>query len=174
MKTLTTILTSLILLAGTQLFANEVYRVIDAEGGVTFTDSPAAKTKAETIKLPKTNIATPPPPRTIHDEDLTTQQALPYTSARIIQPLNNATIPPGQTTVVITLALQPPLQEGHLAQLYIDGLAQGPATETTSFLVSNLHRGQHSAHIKVLGHDKTHKIETQRVIFHVKRHSVNR
>jgi len=173
MKILTTALISLILLTSTSLFANEVYRVVDAEGGVTFTDSPAANTKAETVDLPKINIATPPPPRTIGSEGEVTGEEAPYTSARITQPLNNATIPPGQTTIIVTLALKPALQEGHLAQLYIDGRAQGSATASTTFSVSNLNRGKHNVYIEVLGGSKKRKAKTKAVTFHVKQHSAN-
>ncbi len=173
MKKLTATLSSLILLASTSLFANEVYRVVDAEGGVTFTDSPAANTKAETVDLPTINIATPPPPRIIDAKDAVIGEEAPYTSARITQPLNNATIPPGQTTVVITLALKPALQEGHLAQLYIDGRAQGSATASTTFSVSRLNRGKHKAYIEILGGDKKRKTQTKAITFHVKQHSAN-
>ena len=173
MKRLTTTLSSLALLASTSLFASEVYRVVDAEGGVTFTDSPAVNTKAETVDLPKINIATPPPPRTVDNEGEVTGEEVPYISARITQPLNNATIPPGQTTVAVTLALKPALQEGHLVQLYIDGRAQGSATASTTFSVSNLNRGEHKAYIEILGSDKKRKTQTKAVTFHVKKHSAN-
>ncbi len=173
MNKLTTTLTSLVLLASTSLFASEVYRVVDAEGGVTFTDSPAANTKSETVNLPKINIATPPPPRTIGGEGEVSGEEVPYTSAQITQPLNNATIPPGQKTVAVTLALKPALQEGHLAKLYIDGRAQGSATASTTFSISNLNRGKHSVYIEVLGGDKKRKTQTKAVTFHVKQHSAN-
>lgn len=173
MKRLATTLTNLTLLASTSLFASEVYRVVDAEGGVTFTDSPAVNTQAETVDLPKINIATPPPPRTIDDEDEVTGEEVPYTSAHITQPLNNSTIPPGQTTVVVTLALEPALQEGHLAKLYINGRAQGSASASTTFSVSNLNRGKHTVYIEVLGSDKKRKTQTKAATFHVKRYSAN-
>ena len=173
MKTLTTTLTSLILLTSTSLFASEVYRIVDAEGQVTFTDSPASNTKAETVNLPRTNIATAPQPRTMEGEGEATGEEVPYTSARISQPLNNATIPPGQTTVAVTLSLKPALQEGHLAQLYIDGRAQGPATASTTFSVSNLNRGEHKVYVEILGGDKKRKAKAKAVTFHVKQHSTN-
>ncbi len=173
MKILTTTLTSLILLASPSPFASEVYRIVDAEGQVTFTDSPAANTKAETVDLPKINIAIAPQPRTIEGESESTGEETPYTSARITQPLNNATIPPGQTAVAVTLALEPALQEGHLVQLYIDGRAQGSATASTTFSVSNLNRGEHKVYIEVLGGDKKRKAKAKTITFHVKQHSAN-
>jgi len=171
MKKLATTLSSLILLSSPSLFAGEVYRVVDEDGQITFTDSPTVNTKAETIDLPAINITTAPPARSNEGDGETTGDEVPYTSARIAQPLNKATIPPGQKTVVVELALKPALQEGHLAQLYIDGRPQGSATASTTFSVSNLNRGEHKVYIEVLGADKKRKAKTQGVTFHVKQHS---
>ena len=169
MKKLATTLTGLMLLASPSLFAGEVYRVVDEDGQVTFTDSPAVNTQAEAINLPAINIAIAPPVRTNEGDD-----EAPYTSARITQPLNNATIPPGQTTLAVELALEPTLQKGHLVQLYVDGRPQGAASTSTTFSVSNLNRGAHNVHIEVLSADKKRHTKTERVTFHVKRHSANR
>ena len=168
MKKLAATLSSLFLLANPTLFAGEVYRVVGEDGQITFTDSPSASTKAETINLPAINIAIAPPVRTNEGDD-----EAPYTSARITQPLNNATIPPGQTNLVVELALKPTLQEGHLAQLYIDGRTQGAASASTTFSISGLNRGEHKVHIDILGADKKRKTKTAAVTFHVKQRSAN-
>ena len=173
MKKLATTLTGLMLLASPSLFAGEVYRVVDEDGQVTFTDSPAVNTQAEAINLPAINIAIAPPARTNEGDDEATGDEVPYTSARITQPLNNATIPPGQTTLVVELTLKPALQEGHLAQLYIDGRTQGAASASTTFSISGLNRGEHKVHIEILGADKKRKTKTAAVTFHVKQRSAN-
>jgi len=173
MKKLAATLSSLFLLANPTLFAGEVYRVVGEDGQITFTDSPAASTKAETINLPAINITTAPPARTNEGDNEATGDEAPYTSARITQPLNNATIPPGQTTLIVELALKPALQEGHLAQLYIDGRTQGAASASTTFSISGLNRGEHKVHIEILGADKKRKTKTATVTFHVKQHSAN-
>lgn len=167
MKKLATTLSSLVLLASPNLFASEVYRVVDEDGQITFTDSPAVNTKAETVDLPTINIASPPAP-IVEDKSEASEGEVPYTSAGITQPLNRATIPPGQSNVVVELALKPALQEGHLAQLYIDGRAQGAASASTTFSVTRLNRGEHSVYIEVLGADKKRKTQTQSVTFYVK------
>ncbi|PCJ38390.1 MAG: hypothetical protein COA75_01110 [Cellvibrionales bacterium] len=173
MKKFAVTISSLFLLANPTLFAGEVFRVVDEDGQITFTDSPAANTKSETINLPAINIAIAPSPRAIEGNDEATEDEVPYTSARITQPLNNATIPPGQTNLVVELGLKPALQEGHLAQLYIDGRTQGAASASTTFSISGLNRGEHKVRIEILGADKKRKAKTTAVTFHVKQHSAN-
>ena len=173
MKKFATTFASLILLASPSLFAGEVYRVVDADGQVTFTDSPAANSKAESIDLPKTNIATAPPAHTTEADSEATGDEVPYTSARIAKPLNKATIPPGQKTLIVELVLKPALQEGHRVQLYVDGRPQGAASASTTFSLSGLNRGEHKAHLEVLGADKKRRTKTGSVTFYVKQHSAN-
>ncbi|OUS03934.1 hypothetical protein A9Q90_07925 [Gammaproteobacteria bacterium 54_18_T64] len=175
MSKLTATLLSLTLLSAPLLYASEVYKVIDENGQVTFTDAPPRNVKAETINLPKTNIvAAPSPPPKKTSEGVTLEDEVPYTIARIAKPLNEATIPPGQTTVAVELSLQPALQEGHLVQLYIDGQAQGSPTVSSTFSVTGLFRGAHKVHAEILGADKKRKVKTPTVTFFVKQHSSNK
>jgi len=168
------ILISLAMLTTPALFAGEVYRVVSEDGEVTFTDSPPTNAEAEAVNMPKTNIAIAPAPpaKTKTDGDVT-EDEVAYTSARIVQPSYNATIPPGQLDVVVQLALKPLLQSNHLVQLYIDGQKQGPAIAASTFTVSSLDRGKHSVHVEIIGADKKRKAKTQTVTFHVKQHSSN-
>ncbi|OUS14948.1 hypothetical protein A9Q88_12780 [Gammaproteobacteria bacterium 50_400_T64] len=175
MKKLTKILAGLSLLSASSLYASGVYRVIDENGEITFTDSPPTNIKAEAVNLPTTNIATPSIPAKKEGEDggeSTDETA--YTSARIIQPANKATIPPGQSDVVVQLSLKPSLQTEHLVQIYIDGKKQGSAIASTTFTLTNLNRGQHKVFAKVIGTDKKSKAKTQTVTFYVKQHSSNK
>ncbi|OUS11082.1 hypothetical protein A9Q89_10140 [Gammaproteobacteria bacterium 53_120_T64] len=175
MKKLSATLVSLALLSSPGLCAGEVYRVIDKNGQVTFTDAPRNNAKAEAIHLPATNIAVAPPlPSKTTPEGDAIEEEVPYTSARIAKPLNKATIPPGQTSVAIELNLQPALQEGHRVQLYIDGRPQGSPAASGTFSVAGLFRGKHTANAVILGADKKRKIKTQTVSFFVKQHSSNR
>ncbi|MEZ0121710.1 MAG: DUF4124 domain-containing protein [Candidatus Reddybacter sp.] len=155
-------------LATSSLFASEVYRVVGEDGQVTFTDSPSANAKAETVDMPKTNIAVAPPiPTKTAGESKAMEGEANYTKARISKPSNNTTIPPGQREVQVKLDLVPPLQTGHLVQLYINGRKQGPPSASSTFTVSNLNRGKHSVHADILGADKKRNTKTQTVTFHI-------
>ncbi len=172
MKKTSAILISLAMLTDPTLFAGEVYRVVSEDGEVTFTDSPSTNAKVEAVNMSKINIAIAPPAKTKADDDVTEDEAA-YTSVRIVQPSNNATIPPGQLEVVVQLALKPLLQSNHLVQLYIDGQKQGSAIAASTFTVSSLDRGKHRVHAEIIGTDKKHKAKTQTVTLHVKQHSSN-
>ena len=174
MKKASAVLISLTLLTTPSLFAGEVYRVVSEDGEITYTDSPPANVEAETVDMPKTNIAIAPPPAAAKDSKGEVGEGeVAYTKARITQPSNNATIPPGQSEVVVQIALEPLLQTGHLVQVYIDGRKQGSPSAATTFTITSLDRGKHSVRADVLGADKQHKTKTQAVTFHVKQHSSN-
>lgn len=172
MKRLTTTLISLTLLFSSVLYAGEVYRVIDEDGQITFTDSPAASSGAETVNLPITNISVAPSlPSTDEAEGDIPEDEARYTSARITQPRNNATIPPGQSQISVQLALKPALQTGHRVQLYVDGRPQGAPVAASAFSISKLSRGAHKIGAEIIGADKKRRAKTQTVTVHVKQHS---
>jgi len=174
MKKVSATLISLALLTAPSLFAGEVYRVVGEDGEVTYTDSPSANAKAETVDMPETNIAIAPPPAITKDSKGEAGEGdVAYTKARITQPNNNATIPPGQSEVVVQIALEPLLQTGHLVQIYIDGRKQGSPSAATTFTITSLDRGKHSVRAEVIGADKQRKTKTQTITFHVKQHSSN-
>lgn len=174
MKTISATLFSLALLTTPSLFAGEVYRIVNEDGEVTYTDSPPTNVQAEAVEMPKTNIAIAPPPAATKDNQSEADEGeVVYTKARITQPNNNATIPPGQSEVVVQIALEPLLQTGHLVQIYIDGSKQGSPSASTTFTITSLDRGKHSVRAEVIGADKQRKTKTQTTTFHIKQHSSN-
>jgi len=172
MKKFSATLISLGLLTPTILFAGEVYRVLSADGEVTFTDSPPANTTSETIDMPKINIAVAPPPANSKDSKDGERESA-YTKSRIIQPSNNASIPPGQLEIVVQIALEPSLHTDHLVQIYVDGRKQGSPSASSTFTLTSLNRGEHSIHAEVIGPGKQRKAKTQTIKVHVKQHSSN-
>lgn len=173
MKKISATLIGLTLLTAPVLFAGEVYRIISKDGEVTFTDSPPANAKSESVDMPKINIAAPPPATTKNSKDEAGADESAYTKASITQPSNNATIPPGQREVVVQIALEPPLQTGHLVQIYVDGRKQGSPSASSTFTLSSLDRGEHSVSAEIVGVDKQRKAKTQTITLHVKQHSSN-
>ena len=174
MKKISVALISLALLFTPALFAGEVYRVISKDGEVTFTDSPPSNAKSESVDLPKINITALPPPTTAKESnDEASEDEVAYTKARIIQPSNNATIPPGQLEIVVQIALEPSLQTGHLVQIYVDGRKQGLPSASSTFTLTSLNRGEHSIHAEIIGTGKQRKAKTQTITVHVKQHSSN-
>lgn len=147
----------------------EVYRVIDADGNVIYTDTPEAGKPKEEVELPPINLqpavtpsarAKEPPKEAIHYE------------ARIVEPSNDSTIPPGQLDVAVRVELKPVLQPGHRLELTLDGEPQGKASVSTTFRLSELNRGSHQIVARVKDADDLTISSSPAVVIHVKRHSV--
>ncbi len=154
-------------------FANaEVYRVIDEEGGITYTDNPPANDPTtEAISLPSIN--TQPAIEVLHDEKQVEEAAAnSYQEILIVTPAHNATIPPGQRLVPVEISLKPTLKMGHLVQLIFDGQPYGPATSTTSFSIKALIRGEHSVQARIVDGEGTIIGASNTSTIHVKRHSI--
>ncbi|MEH6617220.1 MAG: DUF4124 domain-containing protein [Porticoccus sp.] len=127
----------------------EVYRIVDEEGKVTFTDKPPhnAPTK-EKISLPITNIQ--PALETAPTVEAIEEEIDGYQKITILTPTQDTTIPPGQETVTVQVGLKPDLQANHLIQLLLNGQPHGLPTATTSFNIGSLVRGENSIQVQVV------------------------
>lgn len=154
-------------------FANaEVYRVIDEEGDVTYTDNPPANNPTtEAISLPSIN--TQPAIEVLHNEKQAEETAAnSYQEILIVTPAHDATIPPGQQLVPVEISLKPTLKMGHLVQLIFDGQPYGPATSTTSFSIRALIRGEHRIQARIVDGEGAIIGASNTSTIHVKRHSI--
>ena len=160
-----------------QSLAGSIYRVVDEQGRVSFTDKPPTDKPSTIINLRTVNthqgVELPPPAAATtkgkdeHGHNDT--KPVKYTSASISAPAPDTTVPPGQTSIMIKIALKPALQEGHLVQLYHNNSALGGPVATQSISLGNLQRGQHEVRANILGADGKVTARTKTVIFHVKR-----
>jgi len=151
--------------------ATEVYRVVDSEGRVTYTDSPAPDTPSEPVELPPLNTREPVE-LPVEAEPLESEEsaAVPYTRSRIVQPKQDQTIPPGQLDLVVQLELEPRLQTGHLVKLFHNGKPVGDPLSGTSFVLTDLIRGQHQVWAEVVDAQGKRRAKSDPVTFHVKRY----
>lgn len=149
----------------------EVYKVMDADGNVTFTDNPPANDPTtEAVDLPEINTqpALPVPARGKAKEE--EQQG--YQEITIVSPAHDSTIPPGHQEVGVSVSLTPELQPGHQIQLIFNGQPYGSPTPTTSFSILSLIRGEHSIQVQVLDSELNVVGTSSTNTIHVKRHSI--
>ncbi|MGE3295726.1 MAG: DUF4124 domain-containing protein [Porticoccaceae bacterium] len=152
-----------------------VYRVIDAQGKVSYTDTPPKDGAAEAVILKGVNTQ---PAMDVRKTDVrkadapAAESAVTYTRIEITSPVNDSTIPPGQLNVMVQLQLEPVLQPGHRIQFYLDNEPQGPAAATTAITLSDLYRGSRSIHATVVDANGVRMAQSNSVVIHVKRRSV--
>ena len=152
----------------------EVYRWKDAEGNVSFSDTPHAG--AEIIKLGPTTII----PRQSEPKD----QAEPETPASVTEESayeSIAVIAPGQEEtlrdqqeVAVEVLVVPELQVGfgHQVQLYVDGEPFGEPSTFTSFTVPSTRRGSHQLAAAVLDQGRAELIRSSTTVFYLQKISV--
>lgn len=165
----------------TGVSAGAVYKTVDEQGNVTFTDNPPADSDSRPIKIRpiNTQVSTVPPSPagtgTVSKGEIAEEKPdeeakeVPYSVSFITQPSDQSTVPPGQTEVAVQISLKPPLQAGHVVKFFHNGQASAPVTHT-QFTLTNLIRGEHKVRAQVFGADGSRKAETQTITFYVKRY----
>lgn len=159
----------------------EIYRVVDKDGNVTFTDQKPSDA-AQPMDLPPLSVvesaidATEPPARTSGEEQEEVRAPTPrelrrqYQDFRITQPAQEETFWGTANTVVVAWsASEPPLPDMS-ARLYLDGTPRDvPAFGNLSL---TLDRGEHTVYAELLDGRNRRIVVTETVTFFVHQASV--
>ena len=127
-----------------------IYKTVDKDGNITFTDQPQGK-QAEAIEVstPNTIEATQ---STMEQEETTDNRTEAPSSymIRILSPDNDSQIPTGQETVSISASLQPALHNSHKLQFLLNGKPFGKPGKATQTTLKNLVRGSQTLSAQAL------------------------
>jgi len=130
----------------------EVYRQVDAEGNVTFSDQPFSGADAIQVK-PVTTI-TMPKMQDMEQREPPPQQQPPsllYERVRIVYPRNNEAFHSGNGDVQFNVVSSPQLRDGHKYEVTLNGQPVGQSTSGT-ILVQQVDRGTHQAGVSIVNH----------------------
>lgn len=152
----------------------EIYKRINPDGSVEFTDTPQSKDAkpVELVPLPTfTQPAANTTPSLSRQPRLSTKQAIRYTSVTITSPTDDAAIRNNAGNIGVTVTVKPSLQHNHRLVLLMDG---NPKTESQSnrFQLTNLDRGTHTLQVRILDQKDTPLLESKLVVFHLLRASI--
>ncbi|WP_092016231.1 DUF4124 domain-containing protein [Marinobacter daqiaonensis] len=150
----------------------EVYRQVDKDGNVTFTDEPTEG--AERIQVKPVTTITMPKPETVlrqveEDEEIGDQSA--YESATFVSPVDEEAFYSGSGNIELRVTSEPALREGHRFEITLDGQPVGQ-TRSGSVSVQNVFRGTHSAGVHVINEAGERIYTGQQIEFTVHRPSV--
>ncbi len=147
----------------------EVYRSVDENGNVVFTDKPSPD--AELIEVDELQTIKPPP---VGKFKYTPPPAKPkpkYTEVSITSPQHDAAIRDNAGNVTVNISTKPGLQANHHLVLYLDGkeIMLGMATAKA---FSGLDRGSHQLRAVVKDADGHIQLSSSSVTFYLLRQSV--
>ena len=159
--------------------AGQVYRWVDADGSVHYSDRPQEGAEkvtlpsAQTFKAPIVNRRRPKTVASSSDNnDPTPEASLQYRKVEIVRPAQEEVLWNTGGQIEVAVSVEPKLQSGHKLQLYldnqrIDGLEPGG----TQFTLQDVFRGQHSLRAEVRGSSGVKLIESLPVKFTVQQTS---
>ena len=152
-----------------------IYKIVDAQGNVTFTDKPpsANNRDASTVKLNEINISAPTSERdraeqTSPQDDNETKTK--YTVS-ISSPPDSTTIPMGPGNFSITANVSPALENGAQLQLSMNGTLYGDPQTSSVWVLSNVLRGAHDFSVSVVSQDGLQLVKSSPVRIYVLRPS---
>jgi hypothetical protein len=153
----------------------EIYRWIDNEGNVIYSDQP--NPKAEQIELSPTTTYSPTvtvqPEINIVEEKSEDDLPVPPYELRIVSPGQNESIWVNSGNLSVTLIVEPVLdvERQDKIRLLLDGLEVGVQASTT-FQLKELSRGQHQLSAEVVDNSGKTLIQASSVTFQLHRASV--
>jgi hypothetical protein len=130
--------------------ATEVYRSIDKDGQVIYSDRPG--NGAEPVKVKPVNtlpeLQKPPSPEATQESAGPGEASIVYTKVAITSPQQGAIITNAGGSFLVSLVLEPQLRAGDTALLLLDGQPAG-APGDGGITVVGVSRGEHALQLQV-------------------------
>lgn len=157
------LLCGLLLLPG--LACAEVYRHVDENGVVHYSDKPAPG--ARPADLPPLQVM--PPLDVAPEEPPPTRRAAPKPGVRILTPQPDETFREADGRLFVAVSLDAPLPEGHGLRYLLDGQAQhAKPLQQQEFVFENVERGEHRVSVAVVDGSGREVARTPAVVVHMK------
>lgn len=144
------------ILAFSSLANAQIYKSVDANGVVTFSDKPPAKERgaAEEMNLPtQVNTAQALPVVPAEPESSGDMEEMAERKLSITRPSDNATIPMGAGIFDVLVKASAKLGDGETVALYLDGEKVDDAQTTLQWTLSYVIRGAHKLEAKWFAKD---------------------
>lgn len=157
-----------------------VYRWVDANGQIHFSDKPHRG--AEQIQLKQTSVYTPPDsvtneekpngadePPAAEPEQTGENTGTAYESIAIVSPEKNQVVRSSDGTVNISIDLRPGLQEGHKIRVFLNGTQAAEDLAATQITLQDMDRGTHSLEVGAVTDQGEVLIRSGSINFHMLR-----
>lgn len=153
----------------------QVYKWVDEQGEVHYGDLPPGGAASEPVKLPGlSTYSSPPVPATPAPQPAPPAAFAGYTRVEIVQPEPGSAVRANDQRVVVAVALEPHLQEGHAIEILVDGNAVGEPFSGTTVELTGVYRGQHSLRARVVDETGKRVAESAPISFTLRQISIIR
>ena len=151
--------------------SGQVYRSVDANGKVTFTNAPPKGGPSEPVKLAPANTIPPfQPAATVQTED-PAAVVHSYSHFAIVSPAEGEVFGFEVEDITLSAEIEPGMQMGDRVQFFLDGNKLGEPVRALVKHLPTLERGTHIATASVLDQNQDVLISTEPVTFEIRRYS---
>ncbi|OUS71539.1 DUF4124 domain-containing protein [Pseudoalteromonas sp. A601] len=123
----------------------KIYTWKDKNGAVVFSDTP--KVGAQEVKLTSQILAMPTTDTSILNE--AKPAAAKSFKIVVASPAHEETVRENTGSVYVTSRISPRFENGFTIQLFVDGVAYAEPSNTSTFALRNVDRGEHSLQVKL-------------------------
>jgi hypothetical protein len=131
----------------------EIYRQVDAQGNVTYTDEPSGQSPAEPVDVKPTTTITLPKPAAVREpeqlREKVKKEGSAYSDVRFTAPQDEKAFWSGSGDVSFQVTSSPGLKNGHKYEVTVDGQPVGQ-TASGTVSVRNIYRGTHQAGVSIV------------------------
>ena len=153
------------------LAAGQVYRWVDADGVVHYSDQPHPGAEEVELELAPAISMPRAAPRAGRPAAAPEPEAAPaYQSLTVASPAAEETLWNIAGVLDVTLNLQPALQPGHQVRVYFDGTPQ--EVSGTQFQLQEVWRGEHNLQAEVLDESGNLMIRSEPIRFYVQQTTI--
>lgn len=163
----------LLALLGAANASAQVYKWVDPQGDVHYSDQRPDTSAAEPVQLPGlSTIEGRPVPPPAPEPEPQPQAFTGYDRVRIVEPAPDSAVRGNDQRVEVTVALEPQLQEGHAVLVLLDGTPAGEPYPGTRLELTGVYRGKHSLQARVLDANGQVLAESSPISFTLRQHSI--
>ena len=151
-----------------------LYRWVDEDGRVHFSDQPREGAEQVTVRSPSTFESPQTQSKQSAGTDKTeeAEEAFQYNSLAVVAPASEQTFWNIAGRLTVSVAIAPGLAEGHTLRANIDGRTINVGA-TTNFALTEVYRGEHSVSVSVMDGNGRELIRSAPVRFFVQQTNVN-
>jgi len=138
--------------------SSRIYRTVDEQGNVVFTDIPprddqeSEQVVTETPNSFDAAEAVPEADAWIVDPDAAAEPVFSYAALSVASPANDEAVRENTGNVTIVADIEPRLRPGHMMRLLLDGAIVQEGRQAT-FALTNLDRGTHVVALEIVDAD---------------------
>lgn len=148
----------------------KIYRWIDKDGNVHFTDEPRkGAVELKMKEVPTVNMTPPAPLKPIQSPAKEEQipKFIKYTAARVVSPAKDGVVRNNAQILTVDLAIEPALGAGHSVRIFVDGKPVKETEQTSGIKLEKLEFGEHSINFAIINQDGKVVFNSQSNSFHL-------